>query len=39
MTINWKKFFAILVILLIIGVIIAVAIVSIDKINILNKVP
>ena len=37
MRINWKKVFAILIILLFIGVVIAVAIVSIDKPNILNK--
>ncbi len=39
MRINWKKVFAILIILLFIGVVIAVAIVSIDKANILNKFP
>ncbi len=39
MDLNWKKIFTILVILLIVGVIIAVALVNIDKISILNKTP
>ncbi len=37
MKINWKKLFVILVLLLFAGTIIAVALVSIDKILILNK--
>jgi len=39
MKIDWKKIFAIIVLLLFIGTIIAVVLVNIDKINILNKIP
>jgi len=39
MKFNWKKIFAIIVLLLFIGTIIAVVLVNIDKINILNKTP
>jgi len=39
MKLDWKKIFAIIIILLFLGVIIAVALVSIDKIFILNKTP
>ena len=37
--IDWKKVFALIVLFLFVGTIIAVALVNIDKINILNKVP
>ena len=36
--INWKKIFAIIILLLFIGTIIAVALVKIDFANILNKI-
>ena len=39
MKIDYKKIFAIMVLLLFIGTIIAVVLVNIDKINILNKIP
>ncbi|GBE19630.1 hypothetical protein BMS3Abin17_00354 [archaeon BMS3Abin17] len=39
MNINWKKVFAIIVLLLFIGTIIAVVLVNIDKMFILNKTP
>jgi len=39
MEINWKKLFVILVLLLFVGTVIAAALVSIDKIFILNKTP
>jgi len=39
MKIDWKKIFAMIVLLLFIGTIIAVVLVNIDKINILNKIP
>lgn len=39
MKINWGKIFLIIVILLFIGTVIAVALVSPDKIDILNKIP
>ena len=39
MKIDYKKIFAIIVLLLFIGTIIAVVLVNIDKINILNKIP
>ena len=37
--INWKKIFAILILLLFIGTILAVVLVNIDKILILGKTP
>jgi len=39
MKINWKKIFAIFILLLFFGTIIAVVLVNIDKIAILNKIP
>ena len=39
MKINWRKIFAIIILLLFIGTIVAVVLVNIDKILILNKTP